>query len=168
MPLYLLFNLFTLFIILVIAKLNNTFIESIFITISFWANKKAFGKPYHCKSVITCFMVSSLTYFCLTRITISIGITYLVPIILGVLLSYFTASLVEERYENRLYKGMSEEDLMKIVTKVTNNKLDIKMCKEFYCDRYNSVKVANINNYSISAFEKRKKKIVDKVKALRN
>lgn len=167
-PIYIAFNILTLVIILVIARLNNALMEAIFITLAFWLSKRAFGKPYHCKSVITCFLVSSLTYYCLTRLTLETGITFLIPILLGVLLSYVTAKLVKNNYDNKLYKGMPEEDFMELITKVTDNKLDIKMCKEFYCDRLTEREVAKKNNYCISSFEKRKKKIVDDIKNYKN
>ena len=167
-PIYIAFNIFTLVIILIIARLNNAFIEALFITLAFWLSKKSFGKPYHCKSVITCFLVSSITYYCLTRLTIEIGISFLIPILLGILLSYITTNLVKRNYDNKLYKGMPEEDFMELITKVTDNKLDIKMCKEFYCDRLTEREVAKENNYCISSFEKRKKKIVDDIKNYKN
>lgn len=167
-PIYIAFNILTLVIILVIARLNNAFIEALFITLAFWLSKKSFGKPYHCKSVITCFLVSSITYYCLTRLTIEIGISFLIPILLGILLSYITTNLVKRNYDNKLYKGMSEEDFMELITKVTDNKLDIKMCKEFYCDRLTEREVAKENNYCVSSFEKRKKKIVDDIKNYKN
>lgn len=167
-PIYIAFNILTLVIILVIARLNNAFIEALFITLAFWLSKKSFGKPYHCKSVITCFLVSSITYYCLTRLTIEIGISFLIPILLGILLSYITTNLVKRNYDNKLYKGMPEEDFMELITKVTDNKLDIKMCKEFYCDRLTEREVAKENNYCISSFEKRKKKIVDDIKNYKN
>ena len=167
-PIYIAFNILTLVIILIIARLNNALMEAMFITLAYWLSKNAFGKPYHCKSVITCFLVSSLTYYCLTRLTLETGITFLIPILLGVLLSYITAKLVKNNYDNKLYKGMPEADFMELITKVTDNKLDIKMCKEFYCDRLTEREVAKENNYCVSSFEKRKKKIVDDIKNYKN
>lgn len=163
-PLIILFNLFTLSCILFIAVLNGTMIEAIYITLAFWINKRAFGKPYHCETVAKCFVVSSISYYCLTRITTEIGVSFLIPILLGILLSYFTAQLVEKKYEKKLYRGMPEEDLYKIVGLVTNNELEKKMLKEYYCDRMTQTAVAMRNNYSISSFEKKKKKILDKLK----
>ena len=163
-PLIILFNLFTLSCILFIAVLNGAFIEAIYITISFWINKTAFGKPYHAETVSKCFVISSITYFCLTRITTEIGISIFIPIALGIALSYVTSLLVKDKYERKLYKGMPEEDLYKIVGLVTNNELEKKMLKEYYCDRMTQTAVAMRNNYSISSFEKKKKKILDRLK----
>lgn len=163
-PLIILFNLFTLSCIVLIAVLNGAFIEAIYITVSFWINKTAFGKPYHAETVAKCFIISSLSYFCLTRITTEIGVSIFVPIILGIALSYVTSLLVKDKYEKKLYKGMPEEDLYKIVGLVTNNELEKKMLKEYYCDRMTQTAVAMRNNYSISSFEKKKKKILDRLK----
>ena len=163
-PLIILFNLFTLSCILFIAVLNGAFIEAIYITISFWINKTAFGKPYHAETVAKCFIISSLSYFCLTRITTEIGISIFIPVVLGIALSYVTSLLVKDKYERKLYKGMPVEDLYKIVGLVTNNELEKKMLKEYYCDRMTQTAVAMRNNYSISSFEKKKKKILDRLK----
>ena len=65
MPLYLLWNLFTMLIIVLIAILNNAMEEAIFITVAFWINKRVFGKPFHFKSVGMCFCFSSLVYYIL-------------------------------------------------------------------------------------------------------
>lgn len=163
-PLVILFNLFTLSCILFIAVLNGVMMEAIYITISFWINKKAFGKPYHCETVAKCFVVSSLSYYVLTKVTTELGISLLVPIFLGIALSYITSLFVKEKYEKKLYKGMPEEDFYRIVNMATDNELDIKMLKEYYCDRMTQTAVAMRNNYSISSFEKKKKKILDKLK----
>ena len=163
-PLIILFNLFTLSCILFIALLNGAFIEALYITFSFWINKTAFGKPYHCETVSKCFIVSSLAYYCLTKITIEIGISIFVPMILGIALAYVTSFLVKDKYSNKLYKGMPVDDLYNIVKKVTDNELEIKMLKEYYCDRMTQTAVAMRNNYSISSFEKKKKKILDRLK----
>ena len=45
----LLWNIFNVLIILLVAKLNDTFIECVFILTSFWLNKHIFGKPFHLK-----------------------------------------------------------------------------------------------------------------------
>lgn len=102
-------NVFTLVVVLWIAKLNDTFVECIFIISSFWLSKKVFGKPFHLKSMIQCFILSNLTYYVLNRITTPTGISILIPIMLGVGLSYITSKLVKKNYKP-LYKGMSKED----------------------------------------------------------
>ena len=104
----LIWNVATLVLILLIATLNHTFIECIFILTSFWLSKKVFGKAFHLKSMIQCFIVSNLTYYVLNRITTPLGISIFVPIMLGVGLSYFTSKLVKKTYKP-LYKGIPEE-----------------------------------------------------------
>ena len=68
-------NTFTLVVVLIIAKLNNTFIECVFIITSFWLSKRVFGKPFHLKSMTQCFIVSNITYYVLNRITTPTGIS---------------------------------------------------------------------------------------------
>lgn len=86
----LIWNLLTIFIVLLIATLNHTFIECIFILTSFWLSKRVFGKAFHLSSMLHCFIISNLTYYFLNRITTPLGISILVPIMLGVGLSYVT------------------------------------------------------------------------------
>lgn len=163
-PLYLLWNLFTMLVICLIAMLNDMFIEAIFITVAFWINKRVFGKAFHFKSVFTCFLVSTLIYYCLTRVTFQVGISFIIPIFLGVLLSYVTAHLVKKN--TKLYKGMPEEELREVITQVTDDELVIKICKEFYCDRYSDVKIANINHYSVPSIRLKRQMINKKLKDL--
>lgn len=163
-PLYLLWNLFTMLVICLIAMLNDMFIEAIFITVAFWINKRVFGKAFHFKSVFTCFLVSTLIYYCLTRVTFQVGISFIIPIFLGVLLSYVTAHLVKKY--TKLYKGMSEEELRDAITQVTDDELVIKICKEFYCDRYSDVKIANINHYSVPSIRLKRQMVNKKLKGL--
>lgn len=164
LPLYLLWNLFTMLVICLIAMLNDMFIEAIFITVAFWINKRVFGKAFHFKSVFTCFLVSTLIYYCLTRVTFQVGISFIIPIFLGVLLSYVTAHLVKKH--TKLYKGMSEEELRDVITQVTDDELVIKICKEFYCDRYSDVKIANINHYSVPSIRLKRQMVNKKLKDL--
>lgn len=163
-PLYLLWNLFTMLVICLIAMLNDMFIEAIFITVAFWINKRIFGKAFHFKSVFICFLVSTLIYYCLTRVTFQVGISFIIPIFLGVLLSYVTAHLVKKH--TKLYKGMSEEELRDVITQVTDDELVIKICKEFYCDRYSDVKIANINHYSVPSIRLKRQMVNKKLKDL--
>lgn len=161
--LILLWNCFTVAVVLFIAMLNDTIIECIFILVSFWCSKFCFGKPFHFKSVIQCFIVSNLTYYALNRITMPIGISIIIPIILGVGLSYITA---RKTINAKLYKGMPEEELYQIVRKVSDDEIAIKICKEYYCDRLNDTKIARINNYSIPSIRLKRQTINNKLKRL--
>lgn len=163
-PLYLLWDLFTMVIIGIIAILNNTLIECLFITIAFWINKRSFGKPFHFKKVMTCFCFSSLVYYGLTRITFSIKSSIFIPIFLGVSLSYITSHFLIK--ETKLYKGMSEELFYNTIRQVTDDELTIKMCKEFYCDRLTDKCVGIRNNYSSETVRKKRQKVNAKLKDL--
>lgn len=156
-PLYLLWNLFTMLIIVIIAMLNNAMEETIFITIAFWINKRVFGKPFHFKSVGICFCFSSLVYYILTRITLHIETSLFIPIFLGVGLSYTTSTFMKKNY--KLYKGMGLDLFNETIRQVSDDELIIKMCKEYYCDRLNDVKIASINGYSIDSVRKKRQKI---------
>ncbi|MDO5569382.1 MAG: accessory gene regulator B family protein [bacterium] len=166
--LFLLWNVFTIAVVLFFAYLNGTLIECIFILNAFWVSKTVFGKPFHMKNASQCFLVSNITYYCLNRVTSPIGISLLIPIALGILLSYFTSKLVKkDELSKPLYRGMPVEDFYKIIKTVTNNKLDIKICKLFYCDRLKEEKIAQLVNYSKESVQKHKRAINDKLKGLR-
>ena len=163
-PLYTLWNLFTMLIIVLIAFLNDAFIEAIFITVAFWVNKFAFGKPFHFKSVAICFAFSSITYYVLTRVTFSTETSFLIPISLGVALSYITSHFIKKN--TNLYKGIPESELIDIVKQVEDNALTIKILKEYYCDRLDDRVIARNNNYSIDSIRKIRQRVNKKLKSL--
>ncbi len=164
LPLYILWNLFTMLIIILIAFLNDAFIEAIFITVAFWVNKFAFGKPFHFKSVAVCFAFSSFTYYVLTRITFKTETSFFIPIFLGVSLSYVTSHFIKKN--TKLYKGMVEEEFYDVVRQVEDDKLTIKMLKEYYCDRQKDSYISMQNGYSIDSVRKKRQNVNKKLKSL--
>ena len=164
LPLYILWNLFTMLIIILIAFLNDAFIEAIFITVAFWVNKFAFGKPFHFKSVAVCFAFSSITYYVLTRITFKTETSFFIPIFLGVALSYVTSHFIKKN--TKLYKGMVEEEFYDVVKQVEDDKLTIKMLKEYYCDRQKDSYISMQNGYSIDSVRKKRQNVNKKLKSL--
>lgn len=162
LPLYILWNIFTLAVVLFVAFLNETFIECILILFSFWLNKKVFGKPFHMKTATSCFVVSNLTYYCLNRITFSSGLSLLISVVLGIALDYITSYFVKEK---KLYRGMSlellDDTIIDIVDKGSD---DYKICKMFYVDKQSDQYIATKLNYSKSSIEKKKHNIIEKLK----
>lgn len=164
--LFWLYNIFTVLVVLFIATLNETFIECIFILSSFWINKGVFGKPFHLKKASTCFVVSSLSYYILNRLTCKIGISFLIPVVLGIALSYLTSKLMAKRENLYLYKGMPLDKFYELITKVTNNQEHIEICKRYYVDKESNLKIALSFNYSEINIKKIKEKINKKIKEL--
>lgn len=162
----LLWNTLSLVIILLVANLNHTFIECLFILTSFWLSKHAFGKPFHLPSMIQCFIVSNLTYYILNRITTPLGISIFIPILLGVGLSYVTSKLVKKTYKP-LYRGMPkelfDETILKIVDK---DSIKYKICYGFYINKKSDLSLSFEYNYSIAGIRKIKDRINDKIKGL--
>lgn len=162
----LLWNTLSLVIILLVANLNHTFIECLFILTSFWLSKHAFGKPFHLPSMIQCFIVSNLTYYILNRITTPLGISIFIPILLGVGLSYVTSKLVKKTYKP-LYRGMPKdlfnETILKIVDK---DSVKYKICYDFYINKKSDLSLSFECNYSIAGIRKIKDRINDKIKEL--
>lgn len=164
--LFWLYNFFTVATVLFIATLNETFIECIFILSSFWINKGVFGKPFHLKKASTCFVVSSLSYYILNRLTWKVGISFLIPIVLGISLSYITSKFMARKENIVLYRGMPLDKFYELITRVTNNEEHIEMCKMYYVDKETIVKIAMKFNYSEIRIKQIKAEIVKKVKEL--
>lgn len=166
--LFWLYNFFTVLVVLFIATLNDTFIECIFILSSFWINKGVFGKPFHLRKASTCFIVSSLSYYVLNRLTWKIGISFLIPIVLGIALSYITSKFMARRENIYLYRGMPLDKFYELITRVTSNQEHIDICKRFYVDKESNLKIAISLNYSEINIKKIKQKINKKIKELNN
>lgn len=164
--LFWLYNFFTVLVVLLIATINHTFIECIFMLSSFWINKGVFGKPLHLRKASHCFIVSSLSYYVLNRLTWSINISFLVPVILGITLSYITARFMARQENLYLYRGMSLDSFYELITKVTNNEEHIEICKRYYVDKESNLKIALHFNYSEINIKKIKQKINKKIKEL--
>lgn len=159
-------NTFTVLLILLIAVLNDTFIECLFILSSFWLSKGKFGKPFHFESMITCFIVSNLSYYTLNRIATPIGISILIPILLGVGLSYVTSKFVKKEYKP-LYRGMPIEVFEETILKVEEkNSIRYKICKEFYINKVSDLSLSFKYNYSVSGIRKIKTRINEKIRKL--
>lgn len=162
----LIWNTLSVIIVLFVAKLNDTFIECIFILTSFWLSKREFGKAFHLSSMIQCFIVSNITYYMLNRVTTPLGISIFVPIMLGVGLSYVTSKLVKKTYKP-LYKGMPKELFEETILKVADKESEkYKICYEFYINKKSDLSLSLKYNYSVAGIRKIKDRINDKIKRL--
>lgn len=159
-------NLLTLVIVIFVASLNETLIECIFMMISFWITKGIFGKAFHLKSMIQCFIVSNVTYYVMNRITTPLGISMFIPVILGVGLSYFTSKLVKKTYKP-LYKGMSQELFDETILQVTDkDSKKYKICNDYFVQNKTSLQLARTYNYSSDGIVKIASRINQKIKEL--
>lgn len=162
----LIWNTATLVIILAIASLNDTLIECLFILTSFWLSKRTFGKAFHLPSMIQCFIVSNLTYYALNRITTPIGISIIVPILLGVGLSYVTSKLVKKMYKP-LYRGMPEDVFEETITKVVEkDSYKYKICYDYFIKKESALKLSYKYNYSEAGIRKIKDRVNIAIKEL--
>lgn len=160
-------NILSFVIVLLVARLNDTFIECIFILTSFWLSKRVFGKAFHLKSMSQCFIISNLTYYFLNRITTPLGISILIPIMLGVGLSYFTSKLVKKTYKP-LYKGMSKELFEETILKVVDKDSDkYKICYDYFINKKNALYLAGKYNYTEAGIRKIKDRVNNKIKELK-
>lgn len=161
-PLFLLWNIFTLLVVLLIATLNHTFVECIIIICSFWINKKTFGKPFHMPTAISCFIVSNLTYYSLNRITIPNGISLIVSVSLGISLCYITSKFIKSK---KLYRGMSLNEYENYVLPIYDKgSVYYEIGRLFYVERYSEQWIANKLSYSVPSIQKKKYELRDIVK----
>lgn len=158
-------NSFTLAMIILIAMLNDTFVECVYIVTSFWLTKRIFGKPFHLKSMMQCFILSNATYYILNRITTPLGISMIVPIMLGVGLSYVTSKLVKKA--KPLYKGMPEDLFNESILKVADkNSLKYSICYDFFIKRKSAISLALKYNYSEVGIRKITERVNKKIREL--
>lgn len=161
-PLFILWNIFTVVVILFIATLNHTFAECIIILCSFWINKRTFGKAFHMPTAFSCFVVSNLTYYALNRITIPASISLLISVILGISLCYVTSKFVKTK---NLYKGMSlNEYNNNVLSLYDEESIYYQIGKMFYVDRYSEQFIANKLSYSVPSIQKKKYELKNQVK----
>ena len=153
-PLFILWNIFTLVVVLFIATLNHTFAECIIILCSFWINKRTFGKAFHMPTAFSCFIVSNLTYYALNRITIPAGISLIISVILGIALCYITSKFVKTK---KLYRGMSlNEYNSNVLDLYDEESIYYQIGKLFYVDRYSEQWIATKLAYSVPSIQKKK------------
>ena len=161
----LIWNVFSVVVVLFVARLNNTLIECLFILTSFWLSKKLFGKPFHLKSMMGCFVVSNASYYVLNRVTTPIGISMLVPVMLGVGLSYITSKFVKNI--KPLFKGMSEEDFNNTILKVVEKDSDkYNICYDFFIKKENAISLGYKYHYTEHGIRKIIYRVNEKIKAL--
>lgn len=162
----LIWNTFTLVVVLFIGRLNDTFIECIFIITSFWLSKKVFGKPFHLKSMFQCFILSNITYYILNRITTPLGVSIFIPIMLGVGLSYVTSKFVKKTYKP-LYKGMPVEEFENSILKVVDkDSSKYKICYDYFIQKENAIFLARRYSYTEAGIRKITSRVNDEIKAL--
>lgn len=159
-------NLFNVALVLFVAILNDTFIECIFILTSFWLTKGKFGKAFHFKSMGKCFIVSNLSYYVLNRLTTPLGISIIIPIMLGVGLSYVTSKFVKKTYKP-LYRGMSPELFEETILQVTDkDSHKYKICYDFYINKKSIIALSMKYNYTEAGIRKIKDRINKQIKGL--
>ena len=164
----LIWNIFSVLVVLFVSKINGTLIECIFILTSFWLSKGKFGKPFHFDSMLVCFAVSNISYYILNRLTTNIGISIFIPILLGVGLSYVTSKFVKKTYKP-LYRGMPE-DLFNdtILNVVDKDSTKYNICYDSYIMKETDVSLSFKYSYTVYGIRKIKDRINKKIKELNN
>ena len=116
--------------------------------------------------MMICFIVSNLTYYFLNRVTTPLGISIIIPILLGVGLSYVTSKFVKKTYKP-LYRGMPKDLFEETILQVTEKDSDkYNICYEFYIDKKSDLSLSYKYNYTVSGIRKIKDRINEKIKRL--
>lgn len=139
-------ELINLGIVIFVAYLNHAIIESFFIITSFLISRKVFG-AFHLDSAIKCWLVSNVSFFILSKLTINVGITYVVPILCGISLAYITSKFIKDK-NKELYKGIRENDLLDICENKKLTKIELEILKKYYCEGLNIDKLTFTYHYS--------------------
>ncbi len=151
----------TLGLIIFIANLNNYLIECMFILIAFTISKKVFG-AFHFNSFIVCFVVSNITFFILSKFTLNVSITFVIPILCGITLSYIASRFIKKN-NSTPYRGMPIKDMENICESKNLNKIETGILIDYYCNRYNLEKIAHMYNYSDRSIQRIKSKALQKL-----
>lgn len=140
-------NVFTIVLIIFIAQINNVAITMLFVMFAFLFNKGKFGKALHLKSAFWCFIISNISYYFISRLTLPIGTSYLVPILIGVCMSYYTSLLVKYMTKD-IYKGILESELREICELKRLDKYKTEFLIDYYCNKMNYVQLHFKYKYS--------------------
>jgi hypothetical protein len=154
-------ELFNLGLIIVVAYLNHVLIECFFIIIAFIISRKVFG-AFHLDSAIKCWLMSNISFFLLSKLTINVGTTFVVPILCGIALSYITSKFIKNN-NKELYRGISEEDLIKICENRKLTELELNIIKDFYCNKMSLNKMTFKYHYSDRTLRRYKTRALEKI-----
>lgn len=161
--LFIIQELLTFTLLIYIATLNHYLIECLFILTAFLISKKTFG-AFHFKSFILCFFVSNITFFILSSITMSVTTSFVLPISIGISLSYVASRFIKKRNITP-YRGMSKEELNHICKEKNLTDIETNILTDFYCNRETLTKLTIKYNYSQSAICLFKSEAIKKVEA---
>ena len=156
-------EIITLGILIFVATLNHYLIECLFIFIAFLISKRIFG-AFHFKSFILCFFISNVTFFILSKLTVDINSTFVIPIIFGIGLSY-TASRFIKKTNTTLYRGISKEDLSSICKNKNLSTFETNLLTDIYCHNYSTVKIGLKYDYTDRHIRNLKNKALEKLEA---
>jgi hypothetical protein len=113
-----------------------------------------------------CFIVSNLAYYVLNRITTPLGISIVVPIMLGVGLSYVTSKLVKKAYKP-LYKGMPTDIFNETILKVTDkDSVKYSIAYDYFIKKQAALNLSYKYNYTEAGIRKMLNRINNEIKKL--
>ncbi|MDD2208560.1 MAG: hypothetical protein PHG03_04290 [Bacilli bacterium] len=149
--------------IILIAYLNSTVLECLIIITSFLVAYLSFGNKFSCNSFFKFFLFYNFAFYVLNRITFSVGISLVIPIILGVMLAYFICTYLIKDITITLYRGMEENKLRLTCINNKLNSFETNLLIDFYCNKLTLQDLSHKYNYSKDAIWKKKKSAIKKI-----
>lgn len=156
------YNFATLIVILGLAKLNNVVLELLLALIIFTCNKNILEHTLHFSSNIVCFIISTSSYFLISRIIYPFEISIFIPAVCGFLLALISSWYASYRFKE-IKRGMSYEEIKLICDKHNLNEFESNLIIDYYVNRKSIKYIANKYNYSEANIYKIKKKLLEKI-----
>ena len=160
-------NFFILEIIILLCRLNTIFITTVFLLFSFFTTRLNANQNNYLKNTLSIFLISNILYFLLNKIFIHYLLSFMIPILLGLGISYLSNLAIRkvgEKEEILFYRGMPEIILDNIGKETHLNNYEINLLKDFYCKRMTLLQLSVKYNYSKDTIYYHKKKAIQKVK----
>lgn len=154
-------ELFNLFLVIFIAYINNAMIESFFIITSFIISRQVFG-AFHLDSAVKCWFVSNISFFILNKLSVGVEISIVIPIVIGTLFALLMSKFIKDT-TNELYRGIPLEDLEKIIQGKKLTKIEKGILIDFYSNKITITKLTRKYNYSKTMIHEYKNKALNKI-----
>lgn len=145
---------------------NQVIIEFFIVFISFVFMRAAFGKSYHCDSVIKCTSLAIATFVIATRISLPLWASTFCNVLIGCLVAYMMYVMYYYiKYTKRgitLKLGMNKDDLLNLCSEAGLSETNINRMILRYVERKSIKEIASIefvDDYTItqSLYRSRKK-----------
>ncbi|MDD4187998.1 MAG: hypothetical protein PHX04_04475 [Bacilli bacterium] len=149
--------------IIFIAYLNNTMIECLIILTSFFIAYLSFCNHLNFQLTFKFYLYTNFIFYVLNRMTFKVGLSFVIPISLGVILAYLAYLPIIRNMKINLYRGMNENKLRLVCINYQLNSFETNLLIDFYCYKLTLQDLAFKYSYSKDAIWKKKKMAIKKI-----